>query len=54
MFGAPTTIFRVFREKILCVRVLIGLVDYFRFCGLFLGFTNGFNGLVRLDSEWSV
>ena len=30
------------------------LVDYFRFCGLYLGFTNVFNGLVRLDSEWSV
>ena len=42
-----------FRERILCVRVLMGLVDYFRFCGLFLGFTNVFNGLVRLDREWS-
>ena len=29
------------------------LIDYFRFCGIFLGFTNVFNGLVRLDSEWS-
>ena len=37
---APSTIFRGFRERILCVRVLIGLVDYFRFCGLFLGVTN--------------
>ena len=50
---APSTIFRGFRERILCVRVLIGLVDYFRFCGLFLGFTNVFNGLVRIDSERS-
>ena len=31
----------------------MGLVDYFRFCGLFLEFTNVFNGLVRIDSEWS-
>ena len=42
-----------FRERILCVRVLIGLINYFRFCVLFLGFTNVFNGLVRVDSEWS-
>ena len=27
--------------------------DYFRFCVLFLGFTNVFNGLVRVESEWS-
>ena len=46
-------IFRGFREIILCVGVLIGFVDYFRFCALFLGFTNGFNGLVRIDSELS-
>ena len=52
-FQAPSTIFRGFRERILCVRVLIGFVDYFIFCVLFLGFTNVFNGLVRLDSEWS-
>ena len=50
---APSTIFRGFRERILCVRVLMGLVDYFRFCGLFLGFNNVLNRLVRLDSEWS-
>ena len=37
----------------MCVRVLIGFVDYFRFCVLFLVFTNVFNGLVRIDSEWS-
>ena len=49
----PSTIFRGFRERILCVGVLMGLVDYFRFCCLFLGFTNVFNGLVILDSEWS-
>ena len=53
MFRAPSTIFRGFRERILCVWVLIGSVDYFRLSGLFLGFTNVFNGLVRLDSEWS-
>ena len=41
-----------FRERILCVRVLMGSVDYFRFCVLFSGFTNVFSGLVRLDSEW--
>ena len=29
------------------------LVEYFRFCGLFLGFTNVFNVLVRIYSEWS-
>ena len=52
-FWPPSTIFRGFRERILCVRVLMVLVDYFRFCGLFLGFTNVFNGLVRLYSEWS-
>ena len=45
--------FQGFGERILCVRVLIGLVDYFRFFRLFIGFTNVFNGLVRLDSEWS-
>ena len=45
--------FRGFRERILCVRVLIVFVDYFRFCGLFLVFTNVLNGLVRIDSEWS-
>ena len=31
-----------------------GFVDYFRFCGLFSGFTNVFSGLVSLDSEWGV
>ena len=49
----PSTIFRGSREKILCVRVLMGLVDYFIFFGLFLEFTNVLNGLVRLYSEWS-
>ena len=52
-FQDPNTIFRGFRERILCVQVLIGFVDYFRFCGLFLRFTNDFNGLFRLDGEWS-
>ena len=52
-FYAHSTIFRDFRERILCVRVLIGLVNYFRFYGVFLGFTNVLNGLVRVDSEWS-
>ena len=53
MFWAPSTIFRGLRKINLCVPVLMGLVDYFRFFGLFLGFNNVFNGLVRLDSEWS-
>ena len=52
-FWARSTIFWGFRERVLCVQVLMGLVDCFGFCGLFLGFTNVFNGLVRLDSEWS-
>ena len=52
-FWSPITIFSDFRERILYVRVLIGLVDYFRFCVLFLGFANVLNGLVRLYSEWS-
>ena len=52
-FWAPSTIFWGFKERFLCVRLLMVLVDYFRFCGLFLGVTNVFNGLVRLYSEWS-
>ena len=51
MFWAPSTIFRGFRERILCIQVLMGSVDYFSV--LFLWFTNVFNGLVRLGNEWS-
>ena len=52
-FGALCTVFRVFRERILRVRICMCLFDSFRVWGLFLGFHDVFIILVRLERECS-
>ena len=47
------TVFRGFRERILCIRICMGLFDPFRVWGLFLGFHDVLIVLVRLGREWS-
>ena len=42
-----------FLERILCVRICMGLFDSFTVWRLFLGFHDVFIVLVRLEREWS-
>ena len=46
--------FRVFRERILRVRICMGLFDSFRVWGLFLWFHDVFIVLFRSQRQWSV
>ena len=53
-FWALFTVFRVFRERFLRVRICMGLLYSFRVWGLFLGFHDFLIVLVSLERECSV
>ena len=52
-FWVLCTVFRGFRERILRVRICMGLFDSFRVWGLFLEFYDVFIVLVKLERECS-
>ena len=52
-FGTLCTVFRIFRERILRVRICMVLFDSFRILELYLGFHDVFIVLVSLERECS-
>ena len=52
-FGLLVQFFGVLEREFCAYGFSLVLLNFLDFVRYFLGFTNVFNGLVRLDSEWS-